>query len=269
MTKTVIIVWKQVVKNLKPTEKDNFWGFGDMIRGVCGIVDVCEELGILVFVDTRHHPVGSFFKYNTHTYEELIDNNIDNINIDLFNNRESIKTHLTNIFKTKDIYYNAIWVNPYIFTIKLSNYVKQFIKTVLTPTDTFQAYIDKHLPSYKYDIIHFRLGDKYFDSNDKSNFKDVMNKLQNTIGGGDILISDSKSFKDIVYKEMHDKIVISDIKPCHIGYEKDNYKIQETLYEYILLTKAQTIKTYSVYGWVSGFTNSIHKIYDVPLNIIT
>jgi hypothetical protein len=43
----------------------------------------------------------------------------------------------------------------------------------------------------------------------------------------------------------------------------DSFK--ETLYEFFVLGHASTIKTYSVYDWVSGFVKFAGLIHDVPV----
>ena len=76
-------------------------------------------------------------------------------------------------------------------------------------------------------------------------------------------MSDSQVFK------MHIKnlspIYFFDMEIGHLGYEKDDTKIKNTLCEFLIMTKAKKIKTYSCYNWVSGFVNSVCKLYDIEL----
>jgi hypothetical protein len=52
---------------------------------------------------------------------------------------------------------------------------------------------------------------------------------------------------------------------CHLGFSKDVNSIQHTLFEFLLISKASKIKTYSSYGWISGFTHIISFIYKIPI----
>jgi hypothetical protein len=265
--KVYIIIWKQEVNNYKRKGFECYWGFGDMLRGVCAVFDVCQELNIKLYVDMRYHPIGQFFKHVQHGFEELIDNNINNINLDIFNTRQSITDHINNKFKDSNIYFNAAWGSTYVYDNSLPELTKQFVKELLTPTDDFQNYINQHLPKEEYSIIHFRLGDMFFDNNIPDKLSYLCNLVDNNSRASDIIISDSPVFKNTLNNKTHN-YTISNIIPCHLGFETDMNKVKETLYEFILVSKSNHIKTYSSYGWISGFVHSIHRIYDIPLTIL-
>ena len=52
---------------------------------------------------------------------------------------------------------------------------------------------------------------------------------------------------------------------AHIGRSGDIEAIMNTLFEFIVLTRANSIKSYTIYRWVSGFVNIANYIYDIPL----
>jgi len=52
---------------------------------------------------------------------------------------------------------------------------------------------------------------------------------------------------------------------CHLGRSKYVDAIKDTLFELFLLISASKIKSYTVYGWSSGYTKIISFIYNIPL----
>jgi len=53
-----------------------------------------------------------------------------------------------------------------------------------------------------------------------------------------------------------------------MGYLQHKDIIKDTLFEFFVLTRANSIKTHSVYRWLSGFARIANEIYDVPLQRI-
>jgi hypothetical protein len=263
--KTVIITWKQDVKNLRRYGLHNYWGFGDMIRGVCGIFDVCEEFGYKLYVDMRHHPVHHFFEHIKHDYESIVDEKKDDIILNIFHTRREIIDKLHTIFQTSDLYINAMWVDPYIYSSELSSKNKEFIRNILTPTREFNDYISTQIPIQTYNIIHFRIGDIHIGATTLPDYHKYINLIQQYGNSNDIIISDNNKLKHIVKETLGDRFIVTDIDPCHVGVEINIEKIKGTLYEFILASRARHINTYSNYGWVSGFILTIHRIYDVPI----
>ena len=54
-------------------------------------------------------------------------------------------------------------------------------------------------------------------------------------------------------------------KICHLGVSNDYNSIQHTLFEFLLISKASKIKSYSSYSWISGFAHIISFIYNIPI----
>jgi hypothetical protein len=77
-------------------------------------------------------------------------------------------------------------------------------------------------------------------------------------------MSDSEQFKQYV-KFTNNNIKLLNTKTAHLGYEQHSDNIRDTLLEFFIITKAQKIKTFSVYGHLSGFVNIVNQVYDVPI----
>ena len=141
---------------------------------------------------------------------------------------------------------------------------KAFMRNMLTPRPEFQEYINEKISTNPYTLIHMRLGDSYLLDNITNDFSNKYNLLTANSKSGDILISDSKKFKDFVVVKNADIKMFSTV-PGHIGLSTDDTAVRDTLFEFIIASKATLIKTYSGYGWISGFMTAAHKIFDVPL----
>lgn len=48
---------------------------------------------------------------------------------------------------------------------------------------------------------------------------------------------------------------------CEGSYEA----LRDTLLEFFILTKSTHIKSFTCYGWISGFVYVVHKMFKIPL----
>jgi hypothetical protein len=211
------------------------------------------------------HPISKFFKKKEHKYENFLKDRKDTINYapdanEFIKNRNE---HLI-IYFFSNHYYDH--------TIPLTEDCKNFIKAIFTPTDELEQYLNNYLDKIPYDtfnILHYRLGDDFIknDKNQNQSIPKHINEFTFNFNENkeknDILMSDSQIFKNHIKKI--NNIYTFDLDIGHIGYEKEDIKIKNSLCEFLIMTKAKKIKTYSTYGWISGFVNSISMLYDIPL----
>jgi hypothetical protein len=122
--------------------------------------------------------------------------------------------------------------------------------------------------------MHIRLGDDEFFENKHvniTNINDAVTIIKRHAGPRDILLSNSHRFKERVKSLPGTTIAMFNTRPLHSGelstMFSDNVtdSFKETLYEFFVLGHASTIKTYSVYDWVSGFVKFAGLICDVPV----
>ena len=128
-----------------------------------------------------------------------------------------------------------------------------------------QAYITSHMTIQypTFDIIHYRLGDEELVYNRKNtNLEKYVNTINTIKTPNSILISDSIQLKQIA-KSMG--IYMFDEEFCHVGRIASNNSIKQTVFEFLLLTKASSIRSYTVYPWISGFVRIASFIYGVRL----
>ena len=260
--KTVIQVFTQSVNNLKTDDVNNFWGIGDIIRGTIALFQLSKKHNFRLIVDIQLHPISQYFKYNTHEYSEFIRKNKNNVS---FIYPDQVENHILNsndnivYFLTNDFFHEEI-----------TNECKEFIKNILTPNLEFEKYIQdiqrSKPPPEKYNILHFRLGDCFLVRNDNncSQFNQIKEKLFQYAEASDILMSDSNSFKENIMTN-NPNIFLYHLHVAHMGVQMHAKYIKDTLFEFILVTRSNKIKTYSVYGHLSGFVKIAHEIYDIPL----
>ena len=269
MTKTVILVWTQDCKNCKRTSTDNFWGLGDLIRGTIKLFQLSKQMHFNLIVNTILHPVSIHLKTLSSEYDELIRSNKQHIEFVFPGN---VETHITT--SQNDILY--FLTNDFCDENNITEECKDFIKTILTPSDTLLHLLDKYgyysAAQTPYNIFHMRLGDKFILNKDIIDDNFIESVKTQIIDNRDcIFVCDSYLVKDrLKHDGFFEKYNISfiDVDGGHIGYEQNNEKIKNTLLEFFIISNSNTIKTFSVYPWISGFVFWTAKLYDIPLSSV-
>jgi hypothetical protein len=260
--KTIIHIWKQTVTNF-PLE--SFWGIGDMLRGTYGLYLLCKKNGYKLIVDISLHPISQFLVHEPHEYSDIVMNYKDNIQFVL---DYIIEEYCNKVFSISDVAIFATNCNLDVYNTPPTEDLKDFIKKFLTPTPYFKEYFDKMyntIPHIPFNIIHMRLGDLELTGKKIDTEYDTFYKYIEDVPYNSILLSDSTYFKE--YVESKDtNIFMFHTRMVHLGYTTDPIGIRDTLFEFLLLTRASSIKSYSVYSWKSGFVTIANIIFDVPLH---
>jgi hypothetical protein len=258
--KTVIFSLTNKVCNIKSDNTNNFWGIGDMVRGIVCVYHICKRLQYNFIIDIQYHPISLYLKERTHDYTELIYKNKDSIPFIYPENSENyISNHKDNIifFITNDIYKGEIDIK-----------CKELLRDLFIPNEKFQHFIDNKLLNINlkdYSVIHFRLGDDYLVR--KIINRQLMNKCHKIFlrnrEKNQIVMTDNDYFKNMLIKS--ENVFTFDTKSVHLGYKDHETSIQDTLFEFIVLLNVSKIKHYSAYGWTSGFINTANIINDIEL----
>lgn len=272
--KTIIFTWSQKFNiNNEHLEKYNylketnfFFGLGDLIRATIKLYSLSKKMNFHLIVDLQLHPISPFLKVNKHEYSFLVLKNKNNIDyvcygavVDYINSKpdDSISFIFTNDFYQGEI----------------TEDIKIFIKNLLQPTDPFQKFINNKLEKIKnkpFQILHYRLNDDEFlnkNVNNENKYKNLFNQFLKIKEDRDILISDTQTFKDYIFKQ-NGIIMMFDINICHLGLSTNKDAIRDTLFEFFLITYSSKIKTYCKIHQMSGFVKWVSKIYDIPVSIL-
>jgi len=256
--KTVIFVWTQEVCNLISNDKDNFWGIGDILRGIIHTYQLCQTLKYEFIVDIQLHPISTFLINKPHKYSDLILSKKDNIHF-ISNTKEFILSNPNDViyFETNNHFHDPITLD-----------CKDFIKKLLTPTPDFSACLHDARATIlwpTYSILHYRLGDPCMITKAPINFDSLLSHIKKNMSDETVLLSDSQKFKECVQKEISPSPFMFDTVVGHVGFAKHKNDLRGTLIEFFICQTAKHIRTYSVYPWLSGFVKCIHDIYDVPI----
>jgi hypothetical protein len=260
---TFIFVLQQKYYNRIQTKTANYWGLGDMLRGICTSYMICKKLGYDFYLDIRGHPIGECLQDKGHPFTAVVDSKRATVPF-------AVLSSLTNI----ESYFNssANLLNPILFGTNgpiVEAYDEDtvtFIKDVLSPSPKFAEFYERNKPASSYSVLHFRLGDKYLIDGGTSGLDTMYDIFVRNVSDTDILISDSPAFKKYVHAKH--PCPMYDFPICHVGVDTDAEAIRNTLFEFLLAAKATAIKTHSNYSWVSGFMDSVHKVFKTPLVIV-
>lgn len=260
--KTVIQVWTHRCENMPQTNLNNYWGFGDMLRGTIRLFQFCKKHNYRFIVDMQLHNISNYFLQSPHEYSDLIRQNQHDI---IFIHGHQLEDFIMNNSNSVVYFFTNADCDE-----NLDTETKDFINHLLTPNESFKSYISMKSAtlSEKYNILHYRLGD--WELVGKSQNNNISNYVEHVIQNSDqmdILISDSIDLKCEVKKHPMVNILVLDTIPLHIGYEITQ-SLRDTIFEFMLLTKATKIKSHSIYQGRSGFVYWASKVYNIPLVII-
>jgi hypothetical protein len=268
--KTIVCVFKQSYYNYSQTNCDNFWGIGDMIRSMYGLYKKMKQLGHTLIIDLSHHPLSQFIIGYNHAYSSCIVNKLDTIPFLLEN---EIQNYIEYECKNTDVIYIGAHFGLHAYDpCNYDTEIKQFIKRHLRPTSKFMSFFNNKINMISLSdayVMHYRLGDNELVRNKSSTIElyRYYNHLVCNNQSNSILLSDSSSFKTYV-KKTNVSIITFDHNIGHLGYDTSYDKLQNTFFEFILLSKVNHIKSYSVYEWASGFVSSIHHLYNIPVESV-
>lgn len=268
--KTVIFAWTHnfniddahLQKYNFLNETSFFFGLGDLIRASIKLFVLSKTLDYRLIIDLQLHPVSQFLEKKSHEYSQhvlLNKNNIDYVCYGALSDYINSKDGIMYIF-TNDFYEGEI-----------TDEIRDFIKNIFTPTIIFSKYIEQRIsiiPYPFYDILHYRLNDdEFLKKKNTVDHSKILEHVKLNIESNDILITDTKSFKDLVF---HNKLPVFmfETKICHLGLSTDPDAIRDTLFEFFLITKARKIRSYCKIHKMSGFVKWVSKIYDIPVSLI-
>lgn len=259
--KTVIHVWTHSICNHTVTPLTTRFGLGDLLRGAIGTLQYCEKRGYDCIIDVSLHPLSQLLETTPHRYSDLVYANRDKI-MGIFTDRESF---IEETLKDNDIVLFFTNFGLDVYEKPLTQFVVNGIQNVLRFKPYFMDYVEKSIKKIPYpafSIIHFRLGDsELILGESRESYSKYMRILIKNKQPNQILLSDSACFKN----EAQKYLFTFDDPVTHVGFHSDVDAIKHTLFEFLLVSRASCIYTFSVYEWTSGFVKAASYLYKVPL----
>ena len=267
--KTIVFIWKQSFNNFPRTKTKCFWGLGDMIRGLVGAYRISKKYNLNFIVDISLHPISMVLETNKHEYSDIVQKEAYNIPYYMPDDVEYyVYNHLV---KKSEKNYLMFFSNMglEVFQNELEPDIKRLIQQLLTPREGFRhyaKYIFKSIFDNNHSVIHYRLGDDELvcGKTDSINYENVYQHLVHHYKDGDIVLTDSQIFKNII-KERNNNIQLLDTKICHVSHEESYIAIRDTMVEFFIIMLSKQIKSFSIYEHISGFVFAVHKIFGTPL----
>ena len=234
--------------------KYNFHGFGDYIRGTIFLYQALKGKNISLKVNFSNHIISNFLICNNHLTTEECENVyysfIDSNEQDLYN-------------------YNHIFTNKFPIT-NIDEQCKKFIiQNCLTPKLSFEKKIlttknTLNISDYNYSIIHIRVLDK--ESYNENRLINILSIILNIRKNNDeelVLISSSEIYLNHINFPFIKK---TNLNATHVGTNITDVKgCEDTMTEFMLMTTSKKIYQLSVYTWGSGFSDTVNKIYNIPV----
>ena len=259
--KTVIHAWTQSAVNLPRSDRANFWGLGDLLRGAAALSEFCRSAGHRYVLDMRGHPLGTAFA--TPEAEDCIDG-IDYaaVRFETFANAEDLASTLTSRLRDQDrIVLNTNGYRDW--PAALSDDTKRRLRQRLRPSAAVAAPLEATAPpAGSYDVLHCRLGDCAMTHGETGNVARALATIAPHCTPDTLLLSDDARFKEIAARLLH--VRTTQAIPAHTGLASAE-QLLDTVFEFLLVSRARAIKAYSVYSWTSGFVAAAAATHDVPL----
>ncbi len=270
--KVLVLVCKTSFNNCTRTHDSYFWGIGDIIRGIYGLYRLKDVYGYTMYVDLKQHPIGKWIQPISYIYENIIDEENTNNKVGIVRCE-----HVEEVLRTEFSKQNLV----YFFTnMGLAAYdgpplpeVGSYIRRVLTPAPSLQQRIEEkrsQIPFETFQILHYRLGDdELIRGTPTTNLESIYAHFLRNYQPNDVLLSDSKAFLTLI-RCRHPSVFQFDHEICHVGYhDNKDAAIANTLVEFFIAGQSTKIKTFTIYGWISGFMHSVHKVFNIPLEYQT
>ena len=235
----------------------------------------------------------------TEIHKESIIDSHDRMNSAIFNLLKNTKLGQKNYVFSNFDYFTS--VNPKFLISEINKMepleedISNWFKDSLCFSDKINREVDLELVNAgleekKFNIIHFRLGDENSFHNDAdSEFEvptnsfcfDVCVKTLEEDKTPLVLLSDSNDLKEYIKKKS-----IKYNLPIHVFHLQSNHMQKKTnlqkeldeikytkknlfytVFDMKLMTVANSVRSYSVYPWGSGFITWICKIYKTPISL--
>jgi len=236
-------------------EKYTYHGFGDYIRGTIYLYQFLKNKNVNLKINFSNHNLNNVFICDNHLSIEQCENT---------------KYIFANMIEDNFMDYTHVFTNKFELSTIDNDCKKFIIKNCLTPRITFEKKLlnikeKLNLIDFNYSVIHIRLDDnERFCNNRLNNILNIINSIkQDNTHEKYILIASNKIYLNYIDFSFIKK---TNLKSGHVGLNTITLnECEDTMIEFMLMTTSRKIYQLSVYGWGSGFSDTINKIYDIEI----
>jgi hypothetical protein len=239
--------------SIERQRKYTFHGFGDYIRGTTYLYQFLKDKNVELKVNFSNHHLSNVFVCDNHlTLEEC----------------ENTKHNLKENEKWVD--YKCVFTNSFELTDIDSDCKKFIIRNCMTPRIGFSAKISNikkklSIKDYDYSVIHIRLADgETFYEERLQRIMHYIHMIHSTFPNDKcLLIASNETYLPYINLPF---ILKTQLARGHVGHcQHTALECEDTMVEFMLMTTAKHINQLSVYDWGSGFSDTVHKLFDVPI----
>lgn len=263
---------KKIINVLKQNYINNVgMGIGDYIRGSFFLLQFCKEYNIEFDLDFTQHPLSKYLLFQKDSIEEeKIDYDmVMYLHVDMITYQDFMNNYI--FHQNEENYY--LYTNNYPMNI-ISEDEKTIIKNKFIPNQELICEIENVLNKLKlikkeFNVIHIRVGDRYFNSDNKLDDKtlnDIYDILDNNINSNEkyLLLSDSNELK-VILKNKYKKLEVEIYDILHLAGDLSNEKaLKNTLVDFFIMTFSKYIIGLSIYNHNTGFSQYCSIINNIP-----
>jgi hypothetical protein len=256
--------------------KEPFWGFGDYLRGILSTAGICNKIGLTWDIDYHKHPISQFL-VNNHTLVNIADYAQEEVKVYDVNQTDAFIEFMKSHEFSQQNDMRLLTTNVYWLENGVSSETRQKVIQSIQPTPQLQTAIDSTLKllgvqEKRYRAVHVRMGDAYLvdKKGDPAKYEIVRAAIRKMIDDDTyktedpfVVFSDDEGIKQYLHET--EGFLQSPSVPCHLSSEEDGTKVMNTLVDFFLLSKADTIYRYSFHVYGSGFCDWCADIFEVPI----
>ena len=242
--KTVIYVWRNNSIHRSKLCDDLF----QLIKTTCYVYYLSVITPFTLYIDTQHHSISKVLPVLQHPHMKIIADNEIPIAHD-------IEFYINETNCTVLYFFSTTYLH-----VKLNKLCIEFIQSILMPSPTLLLRI---LPIHVNTILHIHINDPII-----STFKypyllyTVYERIKPYLTPTTIILSDTYEIKN--YIKSKQECIVYDTKIGNIGYPPHDNRIEDTLFDLYLMTKATKIYSFSWSNTIPGFVQ-IAALYNVPI----
>jgi hypothetical protein len=266
-------------------------GLGDYLRGSFSLLQLCKLLNLEFAMDLSAHPLSKYLKNASpvdgvdhsriHYYKEF---NLETSWIKMYNSKHNVNINYINgiisWLNNQQGPVVSIFSNSVPFFFKFLPEGTRIIREYIEPNEEMKENIDRALTNLnlqpkQFGVIHIRSGDYYLKGERRLNnslvlkIKEILINMTNPKYTY-FIISDSNELKRFLTRFTNFRMMFKDIE--HLGGDnlnKDNTNgIRNTLLDFYLMSKSNSILSISVYDHISGFSQYCGAAYNIPFKYI-